>query len=76
MTTTQLHKLYFVECKRGRRVLWEQQRVDKLLPVGEENPVCLHSQRPVVSGGREGGAGQCGAHRCWKLPQENVGEEE
>lgn len=48
--------------------------MDKLLPVGKKNPVCLHSQRPIVSGGREGGTSQCGAHGGWKLPQENVGE--
>ena len=29
--------------------------------LARKNPVCLHSQRPVVSGGKEGGAGQCSA---------------
>ena len=32
--------------KRGRRVLVGQQRMDKLLPVGEENPVCLPQPAP------------------------------
>ena len=40
--------------KRGRRVLGGQQRMNKLLPVGEENPVGLYSHRPVVLGGKEG----------------------